>query len=88
MTILTTYSLSDLEHKDAPLAHHKAGRQFTRSGYGSRIPTVHMVKLPGTKVWRRVYCCLWSNSGTCFVEGAKRTDPTTGKTHRDWIVVH
>jgi hypothetical protein len=66
--IVSTHSLTELEHKDAPMPHHKAGLSWTRSGYGSRIPTAHMVKLPGGKRWRRVYCCIWSNSGTCYVD--------------------
>lgn len=68
--ITQVFDMSDLEHKEAPLPHHRAGWGYTRSGYGSRIPTVHMVKLPGRKRWRRVYCCIWSNSGTCYVPDA------------------
>jgi hypothetical protein len=26
-----------------------------------------MVRLPGDKRWRRVYCMIWSNIGTCYV---------------------
>jgi len=47
------------------LAWQKAGRQFTASGYGRRIPTRYMVRF-GSK-WRRVYCCQISNAGTCYV---------------------
>lgn len=54
-----------LEYKHAPMAHHLRGLQYTRSGYGSRIPTAHMVRFNGR--WRRVYCCIWSNSGTCYI---------------------
>jgi len=61
-----------------PLAHHKAGLQYTRSGYGRKIPTATMVKLPGGKRWRRVYCCCWSNAGTCYVEADGG---------RSWIVI-
>jgi hypothetical protein len=46
----------------------------TRSGYGRRIPTSRMVRLRGR--WRRVYCCIYSNIGTCYVEQGK-----------DWVVV-
>ena len=74
MAILRTLYLSDLEHKDAPLPHHIAGLQFTRSGYGRKIPTIHKVKINGR--WRRVYCCVYSNAGTCYV--------TSGK---NWIVI-
>jgi hypothetical protein len=43
----------------------KRGLSFTRSGYGSRIPTSWMVHVKGK--WRRVYCCIWSNIGTCYI---------------------
>lgn len=40
-------------------------------GYGKRKhPTKYMVKLPGSNRWRRVYCCCFSNYGTCYVEAA------------------
>lgn len=44
---------------------------YSRTGYGSKIPTSKMVLLLG--VWRRVYCTIYSNSGTCWVnfEGKK-----------------
>lgn len=67
MAITAHFELTDLEHKQALLPWQAAGLQYTRSGYGSRIPTSHMVKLPGSPRWRRVYCCIWSNSGTCYV---------------------
>jgi hypothetical protein len=67
MAITATYDLTQLEHKLAPLPHHVRGLQFTRSGYGLRIPTANMVKLPGSPRWRRVYCCCYSNVGTCYV---------------------
>jgi hypothetical protein len=76
MAIVGGYSLEDLEHKDAPLPHHVAGLSYTRTGYGRKIPTRHMVKLPGSPRWRRVYCCIYSNAGTCYV--------TRGK---DWITI-
>lgn len=66
--IVGRFDLADLEHKDAPLWWHTAGKQFTSSGYGRRIPTPNMVKLPGSPRWRRVYCCIFSNAGTCYVD--------------------
>lgn len=51
--------------KDSPLWWQTAGRSFTASGYGSRIPTRKMVFFNGR--WRRVYCRVYSNSGTCFI---------------------
>jgi len=47
----------------------------TQSGYGKRIPTQHMIRHNGK--WRRVYCCIYSNIGTCYI-----TDK-----NGDWIVV-
>jgi len=76
MSIVCTLSLSSLEQKDAPLWWHIAGRSYTASGYGRKIPTAHMVKLPGSKRWRRVYVCQYSNAGTAYVLQG-----------RDWIVI-
>jgi hypothetical protein len=74
--IVKTYALDSLAHKDAPLWWHVRGLSFTRSGYGKRIPTRHMVKIPGSPRWRRVYCAIFSNAGTCYVEQGN-----------DWIVI-
>jgi hypothetical protein len=69
------------DHKRAPLWWHLKGLTQTATGYGSKLTTEHMVRYKGK--WRRVYCCCWSNSGTCYIEdGPKRPG-----THRDWIVV-
>lgn len=76
MAIVAHYNLDDLPHKEELLWWHKRGLSFTRSGYGKRIPTPHMVKIPGSPRWRRVYCCIFSNAGTCYVEQGK-----------DWIVI-
>lgn len=76
-TIVQTLDMSTLEHKIDPPPHMGAGRSFTLSGYGRKIPTQHMVKLPGSPRWRRVYCCIYSNAGTCYVEQGN-----------DWIVIH
>ena len=75
--IVATHYLEDLESKDAPLWWHLKGLSYTASGYGRKIPTRHMVRLPGASRWRRVYCCIYSNVGTCYV-----TAP-----NRDWIVI-
>lgn len=74
---------TDLETREHSLPWQAAGLQYTRSGYGRRIPTRHMVRLPGSPRWRRVYCCIYSNSGTCYVDGPK---DSAGK--REWIVIH
>ncbi len=76
MSIVARHDLADLESKDAPLWWHERGLSYTASGYGRKIPTRTMVKLPGSPRWRRVYCCIYSNIGTCYV--------TRGK---DWIVI-
>ena len=69
--IVAEHALADLPHRITPVAY---GR--TASGYGRRIPTSRMVQIPGSPRWRRVYCCCYSNAGTCYV--------TRGK---DWIVI-
>lgn len=76
-TIVGRYAIEDLVSKQDLLPHHKAGLMYTRTGYGNKIPTTTMVQLPGSKRWRRVYCCIFSNIGTRYV--------TKGD---DWIVVY
>jgi hypothetical protein len=67
----------DLPTKVHLLWWQKRGLSFTASGYGKRIPTSYMVQLPGSPRWRRVYCTIYGNSGTCYV----------GKSIRDGVVV-
>jgi hypothetical protein len=55
-----------------PLWWQEKGLSFTASGYVSRIPTSYMVKVANK--WRRVYCCIHSNIGTCFI--GKKYDGT------------
>ena len=50
---------------DAPLWHHNAGLSYTATGYGQKIPTTKKVRWHD--VWRRVYCCIFSNAGTCYI---------------------
>ena len=76
MSIIARHYFEDIPHKDSPLPHHTAGLQYTATGYGRQIPTTKMVQLPGSPRWRRVYCCIYSNIGTCYV--------TAGK---NWIVI-
>ena len=61
-------------YKESLLWWQVKGLMYTRTGYGRKIPTSHMVKW-GNK-WRRVYCCISSNCGTCYILQGK-----------DWIVV-
>ena len=53
--------------KEAPLWWHTAGLSYTATGYGRRIPTPRMVRVNGSPRWRRVYCCIHSNIGTCYI---------------------
>jgi hypothetical protein len=55
----------ETEVKEDPTWWQKRGLSFTASGYGSKIPTRYKVKVQGR--WCRVYCCIYSNSGTCYV---------------------
>ena len=77
MTIIKNFYLDDLEHKEFLLPWQKKGLSYTATGYGRKIPTTKMVKLPGVNRWRRVYCCIYSNIGTCYVLQGK-----------DWIVIN
>ena len=48
-----------------PLWWQKQGLQYTASGYGPKIPTQYKAFVNGK--FRRVYCRIFSNIGTCFV---------------------
>lgn len=55
------------------LEWQKRGLSETPTGYGNRLRTTRMVLYRGR--WRRVYCTIWSNSGTCWIPaGADRLD--------------
>ena len=41
------------------------GLSYTRTGYGSKIPTSHKVKI-NNRLYR-VYCHIYSNSGTLYI---------------------
>jgi len=51
--------------KHAPMRVHQLGLMQTATGYGKRIATATMVQYRGK--WRRVYCCIFSNIGTCYI---------------------
>ena len=53
------------EVKHAPMHWHNAGVWQTTTGYGKRIATANMLKFNGK--WRRIYCCIYSNIGTCYI---------------------
>lgn len=54
-----------------PVKETTAPRNNSMTGYGSRIPTAYMVKVDNR--WRRVYCAIFSNSGTLYI-GARPRD--------------
>lgn len=60
-----TFQTVKVPAKDSPLWWQEKGLSFTASGYGARIPTTKMVLLNGK--WRRVYCRVYSNAGTCYI---------------------
>ena len=47
------------------LAHHKAGLQYTATGYGGKIPTIYKIQVQGR--WRRVYSRCFSNVSSEYV---------------------
>ena len=53
------------EAKHAPMRVHHLGLMQTATGYGKRIATAIMIRYNGK--WRRVYCCIFSNVGTCYI---------------------
>ena len=52
--------------KEKSLWWQDRGLMYTATGYGSKIPTRYMIKF--NNKWRRVYCMVYSNSGTCYIE--------------------
>jgi len=78
MSIVGHVNLNDVEHKVEPLWWQKLGLSKTTTGYGRKIETSTMIKLPNCNRWRRVYICIYSSIGTCYVlvnEG------------KDWITI-
>lgn len=69
-----TFWTKEVLSKDAPLWWQEKGLSFTASGYGRRIPTRRMVHF--NRRWRRVYCCVFSNSGTCYIGKLSATGET------------
>lgn len=53
-----------VEVKIAEIYPHGRNQQ----GYGRKITTDYMVKTEGSNRWRRVYCCILSNSGALYIE--------------------
>jgi len=54
-----------VEHKTTE--RPRSGQTLT--GYGTAIPTDYMIKF--NDKWRRVYCCIFSNSGTLYIKAPK-----------------
>ncbi len=73
-----------LESRDNPLPWQRAGLSYTATGYGRRIPTTRMVRLPGETRWRRVYCAIFGNAGTAYVEDRRNRSPNG---RPGWIVI-
>lgn len=57
--------LEDLETKHSPLWWQTAGKSYTASGYGRKIPASTMVRIQ--KHWRRVYVTIYGNAGTAWI---------------------
>ena len=45
----------------------KAPKNYSRSGYGNKLPTEWQLQLID-KRWRRVYIIQWSNAGTAYIK--------------------
>lgn len=67
MRRLNQAALDALEVKTKLLPWQERGLSYTATGYGMKIPTSRMVRIAGDKRWRRVYCTIYSNSGTCWI---------------------
>jgi hypothetical protein len=48
----------------------EAPRNPYASGYGKAVPTSYRVRTIDSR-WRRVYCAIYSNIGTCYVRHGK-----------------
>lgn len=55
----------ETEIKEDLLWWQKRGLMYTSTGYGSKIPTRYKVK--HNNKWKRVYCAIYSNVGTCYI---------------------
>jgi hypothetical protein len=54
-----------LELKDAPMSHHLAGRMYTATGYGAKIPSANKALYNGRLY--RVYVSIFGNAGTAYI---------------------
>jgi hypothetical protein len=62
---LMRIGVSPHDIKTKLLPWQTADLTYTATGYGAKIPTFHMIRI--CNVWRRVYCCIYSNVGTLYV---------------------
>ena len=67
MKPLRYVNFEDCQQRAEPLPWQAAGRQYTATGYGRKVPTCMKVQLPGDQRWRRVYSCRCSNASTEYV---------------------
>lgn len=56
--------------KEDLLNWQKIGLMYTSTGYGSKIPTIYKIK--HNNRWKRVYCCIYSNNGVCYIESNRK----------------
>lgn len=63
------YSVLPLETIEKPTWWQERGLSYTATGYGRKIPTQYMVK--HNNRMKRVYCCIFSNSGTLYIMSGK-----------------
>ena len=63
---------SPLAMSERLLEWQRLGLQYTATGYGTKIPTSKVIAWSDGKV-RRVYCDIYSNSGSCYcmIHGCK-----------------
>ncbi|WCO82008.1 hypothetical protein vBPpSSYP_26 [Pseudomonas phage vB_PpS_SYP] len=52
-------------HKQELMKHHHLELSFTRTGYGSKIPSMYKVQYQGR--WYRVYSICYSNVSTEYI---------------------
>jgi hypothetical protein len=65
MITLTDKNGKEYECKSVPLWWQLKGLTLTASGYGAKLPTEW--KVFDNNRWKRVYCCIYSNSGTLYI---------------------
>jgi hypothetical protein len=58
-----TFAISEVIQKLTPW--QERGYSYSSTGYGRKIPTSVVVKIANR--YYRVYCCVFSNIGTCYI---------------------